>query len=103
MEENRNINETVPVKKQRSLWDEAWRRFKKNKTAMGGLIYLSILVVVAISTTVIDWITKNQVYKQYIIKQDLLHRLKGPSAQHIFGQDEFGRDIFLRMLWSTRY
>ena len=103
MEENRNINETVPVKKQRSLWDEAWRRFKKNKTAMGGLIYLSILVVVAISTTVIDWVTKNQVYKQYIIKQDLLHRLKGPSAQHIFGQDEFGRDIFLRMLWGTRY
>ena len=79
MEENRNINETVPVKKQRSLWDEAWRRFKKNKTAMGGLIYLSILVVVAISTTVIDWVTKNQVYKQYIIKQGRFFSV--PSAE----------------------
>ena len=103
MEENRITNETAPVKKQRSLWDEAWRRFKKNKTAMAGLVYLGILVVIAVSTTVIDWVTHNQVYKSYIIKQDLLHRLKGPSWQHIFGQDEFGRDIFLRMLWGTRY
>jgi peptide/nickel transport system permease protein len=103
MEENSTPKEVVQEKKQRSLWDEAWRRFKKNKTAMAGLVYLSNLVIVAITTTVIDWVTKNQVYKNYIIKQDLLHRLKGPSAQHIFGQDEFGRDIFLRMLWGTRY
>ena len=98
-----NTQEVPAEKKQRSLWDEAWRRFKKNRTAMAGLVYLSIMVVVAFATIIIDWVTKNQFYKDHIIKQDLLHRLKGPSWQHIFGQDEFGRDIFLRMLWGTRY
>ena len=53
MEENRNL-QAHAEKKQRSLWDEAWRCFRKNKTAMAGLIYLCILVLVAVSTTVID-------------------------------------------------
>ena len=96
-------NKAIVDKKQRSLWQDAWRRFRKNKTAMIGLIYLCILVLIACSTTIIDVVTKNQFYNSYVIKQDLLGRLKAPSAAHIFGQDEFGRDILLRMLWGTRY
>ena len=30
-------------------------------------------------------------------------KLHGPSLQHIFGCDEFGRDIFFRLIWGTRY
>ena len=33
----------------------------------------------------------------------MVNRLKGPSLNHIFGTDEFGRDIFLRIIWGTRY
>lgn len=93
----------ITEKKQRSLWQEAWRRFRKNKTAMAGLIFLSLLIIVAITTTVIDIVTDNAFYNAHVIKQDLLGRLKAPSAEHIFGQDEFGRDVLLRMLWGTRY
>lgn len=96
-------NTIVTEKKQRSLWQEAWRRFRKNKTAMAGLIFLCLLIVVAITTTAIDVITDNAFYNSHVIKQDLLGRLKGPSAKHILGQDEFGRDVLLRMLWGTRY
>ena len=42
-------------------------------------------------------------YNAHVIKQNLRLRLKGPSAEHIFGLDEFGRDMFLRMLWGIRY
>ena len=93
----------VTAKKQRSLWQEAWRRFRKNRMAMAGLAYLSLLVVIAVSTMVIDLVTNNSFYDTHVINQDLLSRLQGPSAEHIFGQDEFGRDMFLRMIWGTRY
>ena len=32
---------------QRTLWEETWRRFKKNKLAMAGMIFMLILVVLA--------------------------------------------------------
>ena len=101
----RNLEEKAVVanKKQRSLWQEAWRRFRKNRMAMAGLVFLSILVVIAVVTLVIDLVTKNSIYNNYVINQDLVNRLQGPSAAHPFGQDEFGRDMLLRMLWGTRY
>lgn len=90
-------------KKQRSLWQEAWRRFRKNRMAMIGLAFISFLVIISIATLVIDAATHNAIYNEYVVKQDLVNRLKGPSARHIFGQDEFGRDMLLRMIWGTRY
>ena len=96
----RNLEEKAVVanKKQRSLWQEAWRRFRKNRMAMAGLVFLSILVIIAVVTLVIDLVTKNSIYNNYVINQDLVNRLQGPSAAHPFGQDEFGRDMLLRML-----
>lgn len=101
----RNLEEKAVVanKKQRSLWQEAWRRFRKNRMAMAGLVFLSILVIIAVVTLVIDLVTNNSIYNNYVINQDLVNRLQGPSAAHPFGQDEFGRDMLLRMLWGTRY
>lgn len=101
----RNLEEKAVVanKKQRSLWQEAWRRFRKNRMAMAGLVFLSILVIIAVVTLVIDLVTQNEIYNNYVINQDLVSRLQGPSLQHPLGQDEFGRDMLLRMLWGTRY
>ena len=101
----RNLEEKAVVanKKQRSLWQEAWRRFRKNRMAMAGLVFLSILVIIAVVTLVIDLVPKNSIYNNYVINQDLVNRLQGPSVAHPFGQDEFGRDMLLRMLWGTRY
>lgn len=101
----RNLEEKAVVanKKQRSLWQEAWRRFRKNRMAMAGLVFLSILVVIAVVTLVIDLVTQNEIYNNYVINQDLVSRLQGPSLQHPLGQDDFGRDMLLRMLWGTRY
>lgn len=35
-------------------------------------------------------------------EQDLMHRLNAPSIVHWFGTDNFGRDIFSRVLWGAR-
>lgn len=88
---------------QRTLWEETWRRFKKNKLAMVGLVFILLLVVIAIGTLIIDLVTNESVYNNYVIKQDLRGRLEPPSLAHPFGKDEFGRDMLFRMLWAIRY
>ncbi len=90
-------------KKQRSLWAEAWRRFKKNRLAMAGLCFIFLLIIIAVATSVIDLVTNKSFYLSYVVKQNLTGRLLPPSLNHPFGLDEFGRDMLLRMLWATRY
>lgn len=87
----------------RSLWQDAWRRFKKNRLAMVFLSFMVLLALISTATVVIDLITDNKFYDEHVINQDLINKLKPPSRAHVFGQDEFGRDVFLRVLWGTRY
>lgn len=82
--------------KKRSQFVEIWQRLKRNKMAMLGLAILLILVLGAIFADVICD------YDTMVIKQDIGNRLQGPSAQHWFGTDEFGRDIFARILHGSR-
>lgn len=96
------VNGRVDVKA-RSLWQEAWRRFKKNKAALIGLVFLLVLLIVSLSTLLIDFATKSDFYNKNVIRIDMPRKLEGPSGEHYFGLDEFGRDVLLRILWGTRY
>jgi len=88
---------------QRSLFQEAWIQFKSNRLAICGLIVISILLVISITTMVIDLLDGGELYKQLVTKQNLVNKLASPSAEHILGCDEFGRDMLFRILWGTRY
>ncbi|HIY08356.1 MAG TPA: ABC transporter permease [Firmicutes bacterium] len=94
--------ETKKVKA-RSLGQEAWRRFKKDRLAIVALCFLVLLVVAAFGTLVVDLVTQGEFYDQYVVEQDLLKKLDGPSLEHPLGMDEFGRDILLRIIWGIRY
>ena len=54
---------------QRSLWGEAWRRFKKNRLAMIGMYFILALVIIAIATIIIDAVTGKSIYLNYVVKQ----------------------------------
>lgn len=82
--------------KKRSQWVEVWRRLKRNKMAIVGLVILVGLFLLAIFADVIAD------YDNVVIKQNLAQRLQGPSAAHWLGTDEFGRDIFARLVHGTR-
>ena len=100
---NDRISQDNEQREQRSLWEEAWRRFRKNRLAILSLAFLLLLAAVAAATLIWDFADGRAFYNAHVIKQNLRLRLKGPSAEHIFGLDEFGRDMFLRMLWGIRY
>jgi peptide/nickel transport system permease protein len=90
------IEEMIVAKKKRSQWREVWRRLKKNKMALLGLAILSVLIILAIFADVIAN------YDRIAIKQNLPIRLNAPTMAHFFGTDEFGRDIFARIVHGAR-
>jgi len=93
------IDKSGPVKEaivrpSLTYWQDAWRRLKKNKLAMFGLITLVLLILFAIFGPIFtsyDYATQN-----YNIKN-----LK-PNGEHWFGTDDFGRDLWVRVWWGTR-
>ncbi len=82
--------------KKRSMAAEVWQRLCRNKMAMLGLGILVIMILGAIFADVIAD------YDTMVVAQDMKNRLQGPSAEHWFGTDEFGRDIFARILHGSR-
>lgn len=82
--------------KKRSQWREVWRMLIKNKMAMLGLFILLFLIVLALFADII------YDYDSIVIKQNLAHRLQGPSGAHLLGTDEFGRDILARLIHGAR-
>lgn len=69
-------------------------RFKKNKRAVVGFWITIIFIVMAVIS---PWIAPFDP-----IEQDMSVRLEGPSMTHFFGTDQFGRDIFSRVLYGSR-
>lgn len=87
---------TKAAPKKRSQFEEVWRRLKKNKMAMIGLAIVAFLVLLAVFA---DFLFD---YEEVVIKQNTAIRLQGPSAEHWFGTDEFGRDILARLVHGGR-
>lgn len=80
----------------REQFAEFWRRFRKNKSAVAGLLILVLLVGMALFADLI-------VPYARCVEQVGADRLQGPSAAHFFGTDEFGRDLFARVVHGSRY
>ncbi len=80
--------------KRASYWLSVWRRFKSNKMAFVGLIFIIIITVAAIFT---PWIAPHS-YDE----TNYAHTFEKPSWQFIWGTDDLGRDMFSRNLYAMR-
>ncbi|MCJ7855201.1 ABC transporter permease [Lachnospiraceae bacterium NSJ-143] len=92
------VVDAIPVHKykKKSQAYVIWRRFKRNRMAMIGLVLFTIMLIVAITAPLyID-------YDKDVITQTISMRYQGPSLAHPFGTDHFGRDIMSRVLWGAR-
>lgn len=91
--EKRNAKRKKPVKSTPAY--ESWKRFKRNPTALIGLAVVCLLILVAIFAPLIA------PYDYQV--QDFMAMMQKPSAAHLFGTDQFGRDIFSRCIYGARY
>ena len=94
MNETRNIaaaSDGQTVYKGRSLAQETWRRFLKNKGALVGMIFMILLVILACAGDII-----------YDYDTDVIgfsaDLSKAPSLNNPFGADQLGRDILSRVV-----
>jgi peptide/nickel transport system permease protein len=71
-----------------------WYRFYKNKLAFIGFIIIVSYILLAILAPLIA------PYDPYEMSPD--ESLTGPSASHLFGTDQFGRDIFTRIMYGSQ-
>ncbi len=71
-----------------------WRAFRTNPIAMIGLV---IIVTLVLAAAFAPLLTRGDGTEQH-----LSERLLAPSAEHWFGTDELGRDIYERIVWGSR-
>jgi len=96
------------TKASRSLWSNAWRRLRRNKMAMAGLVYLSLLLVVALFAPLIaphnpisSDVAEAGTYRKAAWLDDA-NPLRTGSWDYPLGTDSIGRDVFSRLVYGTR-
>ncbi|MEA3460034.1 MAG: nickel transporter permease [Chloroflexota bacterium] len=81
-------------RKPTSLWQDALRQLLRNKLAIVGMIILAIFLLSAFFA---HWLAPYDP-----VKQELIKRRQPPSAEHLLGIDEVGRDIMSRIIFGAR-
>jgi len=87
------LEETL-AHEQTSLWGDAWRRLRRNRLALASTIFLTLLILVAIVA---------QFWTPYsYFAEGIAPIYQGPTAQHLLGVDDLGRDILSRIMLGAQ-
>ena len=82
------------IGEEEGFWDLIRRMARENKTAV---ISFAVIVLMILAASLAPFLTP---YEEN--DMDLLHRLSPPSAEHLLGTDEGGRDVLTRLLYGAR-
>jgi peptide/nickel transport system permease protein len=85
----------------RTPWQLFWRRFRKDRFAIGGLVIVILMLLLAIFAPLISKFHHgpNEVF---LTQLDEFGIPKGPSSEFWFGADTTGRDLFVRVAYGAR-
>lgn len=86
--------EEAATRRERGLWSDAFRRLIRNRLAMGALVILVLLGILAVTGNTIGWVQRYDPAFDY----DRSALKEGPSLDHFFGTDNLGRDNWSRVL-----
>jgi peptide/nickel transport system permease protein len=85
---------TVPTNAELTPRREVWLRFLDNRLAVAGAIAILLLVLLAVFAPLIA--------TQDPLAVDPVNARQPPSAEHWFGTDQIGRDLFSRVVYGAR-
>ena len=78
----------------RSLWGDAWRRFRRHRLAMAGAVTFLFLTVATLVGPLVYGVPINAI--------DFRASMAPPSSLHPFGTNDLGQDMLARVLWGGR-
>ena len=85
----------------RTLWSDAWKRLKRNKLAMAGLVWIIFMVLVALTADL--WVPQTLGSPTAIDSATMTANSRlPPSMEHPFGTDTLGRDVLCRVVYGAR-
>ena len=84
----------VVLRAQRSLWQDAWHTFSRDRLAVTGLVVLAVITLGALVGPYL-WSDQGK-------EIDFGLSLSGPSLAHPFGNDDLGRDLLARAMLGAR-
>ena len=93
MKEKKKV-QTENQERIKTPFSEMVRKFKKQKNAVVALCFIIFLIFLAFFGS--------KIVPYGINEYDYNAILQGPSMKHLFGTDEFGRDLFSRIVCGTR-
>lgn len=77
-----------------TYWQDAWRRLRKNKIAISGLLIIIIFTAFAVVAPMVSTYNHEDINLSNINMK--------PSSEHIFGTDNLGRDLWCRVWMGAR-
>jgi len=96
---NSNSTGQTSIKRRKgtSQWNIAWRRFKKNRAALAGLIFIGTIVFMALFSPIIARYPPN--YLASFIEEGRIR--VPPSSRYLFGTDYIGHDVFSQIVYGA--
>lgn len=94
-EKQREVMLEGRLRRERSLWGDAFRRFSRNRISLVGLFIVLLFVLLAILAEAIA------PYEPMTMQ--LGDIFAAPSREHLFGTDKLGRDVLSRIIFGARY
>ena len=84
----------APTTAPATLSADTWQRFRRNRLALAGLV---VVVLLAVAAAGAPWLAPADP-----AKQSLIEKRARPGEKFLLGADEFGRDIFSRVIYGSR-
>ena len=80
-----------------------WREFKKDRLALASIVFLSVMIVLAVTAPLVARYVAHHGPNQLFLHQlDKFGLPTGPTTAYWFGVDDAGRDLFVRVLYGAR-
>ncbi|MCI6548627.1 MAG: hypothetical protein MR415_08285, partial [Coriobacteriaceae bacterium] len=85
----------------RTMWGDAWKRLKRNKLAMIGMVWIGFVIVVALTADL--WVPGTLGSPTETDSATMAQNSRlAPSLEHPFGTDTLGRDVLCRVIYGSR-
>lgn len=85
----------VKAVRKNSQFKEVVRRYKKSKLAVTGFVIFAMILLLATFAGIFGSYDES-------VSMNVVDKLQSPSAEHWFGTDSYGRDLFLRCIYGAR-